>query len=97
MPTLDLALPVLCGQLIVGGFAGPTLEPRFRKALADGHRGGAILFKRNVPDIEAGAPCAYIAARRRRPPPFIGSTGRGRVRRLRRGVALPRCARSGAR
>ena len=85
MPTLDLALPVLCGQLIVGGFAGPTLEARFRKALADGHRGGAILFKRNVPDIEGTARlCADIAgASPTDLPPFIGVDQEGgRVRRL---------------
>ncbi len=46
--TSSLSLPVLCGQLLVGGFAGPSLSPTFRAALARGERGGAILFRRNV-------------------------------------------------
>ena len=43
-----LPIEVLCGQLLVGGFAGTTLTSSFEAALAAGHRGGAILFKRNV-------------------------------------------------
>ncbi|HEX4446759.1 MAG TPA: beta-N-acetylhexosaminidase [Polyangiaceae bacterium] len=37
-----------CGQLVIGGFAGTTLPPAFRRALADRRRGGVILFKRNI-------------------------------------------------
>jgi beta-N-acetylhexosaminidase len=41
-------LAVTCGQLVVGGFHGVALPASFARALADGTRGGAILFKRNV-------------------------------------------------
>lgn len=44
----DLPLRVLCGQLLVGGFSGHALTASFAKALADGERAGAILFKRNL-------------------------------------------------
>jgi beta-N-acetylhexosaminidase len=37
-----------CGPLIIGGFAGLSLPAHFGRALADGHRGGAILFRRNL-------------------------------------------------
>jgi beta-N-acetylhexosaminidase len=37
-----------CGELVVGGFPGTTLPPAYAKALAEGRRGGAILFKGNV-------------------------------------------------
>jgi len=43
-----LSLPVLCGQLLVGGFPGATLTPTFQSAVARGERGGAILFRRNL-------------------------------------------------
>jgi beta-N-acetylhexosaminidase len=85
MPTLDLDLPRLCGQLLVGGFEGPTLSPGFEKALRDGRRGGAILFKRNLPDFDATLElCAAIsAAAPRELPPFLGVDQEGgRVVRL---------------
>ncbi len=40
---------VVCGSLIVGGFHGHALTASFEKALATGERGGAILFRRNIP------------------------------------------------
>jgi len=46
--TADRSLSSLCGQLIVGGFAGTELSPTFREALGRGERGGAILFRRNI-------------------------------------------------
>ncbi len=46
--TSSFALPVLCGQLLVGGFASPLLSPTFRQAIERGERGGAILFRRNL-------------------------------------------------
>jgi beta-N-acetylhexosaminidase len=36
------------GQLVVGGFHGPSLPAAFTRALSERRRGGAILFKRNV-------------------------------------------------
>src|SRR5262245_36932334 len=85
MATLDRDLSVLCGQLLVGGFDGPDLSPRFAKALAEGRRAGAILFKRNLPDIPTAARlCASIhAAARPDRPPFVGVDQEGgRVGRL---------------
>jgi beta-N-acetylhexosaminidase len=43
---------ILAGQLICGGFAGATLSPSFRNALARGERGGAVIFKRNIESPE---------------------------------------------
>lgn len=45
---MSLPLAVTCGQLLVGGFHGTALPTSFARALADGTRGGAILFKRNL-------------------------------------------------
>jgi beta-N-acetylhexosaminidase len=44
----DLSLSALCGQLLVGGFAGTRASETFVAALRRGERGGAILFKRNL-------------------------------------------------
>jgi len=85
MRSSDLPLPVLCGQLIVGGFDGATLPERYAEALRSGHRGGAILFRRNVPDLAATrAICAAIRdAAGPNLPPFIGVDQEGgRVARL---------------
>ena len=40
----------LLGSLLVVGFEGTTLPARLATSLAAGHRGGVILFKRNLPD-----------------------------------------------
>lgn len=85
MATLDLELSKLCGQILVGGFEGPGLSPRFEKALREGRRGGAILFKRNVPDVDATVHVceALRAAAPGELPPFIGIDQEGgRVTRL---------------
>ncbi len=37
-----------CGCLVVGGFSGTSLPSAFARALAEGRRGGAILFRRNI-------------------------------------------------
>jgi len=70
-----LSLSVLCGQLIVGGFAGPTLSPTFRSALERGERGGAILFRRNLtPSVADAAELnrTIAEAAMRDLPPLIG-------------------------
>jgi beta-N-acetylhexosaminidase len=48
-----LAEPIeaLCGQLIVGGFDGPSVPAWLSQALARGRRGGVVLFRRNLPDL----------------------------------------------
>ena len=85
MPTLELPLPVLCGQLVVGGFAGSEVPERTVKALREGRRGGAILFKRNLPDVAtAHMLCGALASAAPSDlPPFIGVDQEGgRVSRL---------------
>ena len=82
---LELEIPALVGQLIVGGFAGPTLPPSMARELAEKRRGGCILFKRNLPSVpEAADLCAAILeASPRDLPPFIGVDQEGgRVVRL---------------
>jgi beta-N-acetylhexosaminidase len=86
MQAADLSLPVLCGQIIVGGFDGITLPNRFATALRRGLRGGAILFKRNVHDL-ASTHALCMALREVCPselPPFVAVDQEGgRVARLR--------------
>src|SRR5690242_19077696 len=85
MATLELELPTLCGQLLVGGFDGPDLPGRYAKDLREGRRGGAILFRRNVPDVDATARVceALRAAGKPDLPPFIGVDQEGgRVTRM---------------
>jgi beta-N-acetylhexosaminidase len=82
---IDLEVPALVGQLIVGGFAAGGLSATFAKELAAKRRGGAILFKRNLPGVpEAADLCAEILeACPRDLPPFIGVDQEGgRVKRL---------------
>jgi beta-N-acetylhexosaminidase len=43
-----MSLAPACGELIIGGFAGATLPTAYARALREGRRGGAILFKPNV-------------------------------------------------
>ena len=76
---------VLCGQLIVGGFEGESIPTSFFRELAAGRRGGAILFKRNLPSVtHAHALCRDIAAAAPKElPPFIALDEEGgRVSRL---------------
>ncbi len=47
-----LSLEKRCGQLLVVGFDGTELPETVANSLRAGHRGGIILFKRNLPDIE---------------------------------------------
>ncbi len=81
-----LPLPVLCGQLLVGGFEGHTLTASFAEALGKGERGGAVLFRRNLtPDIHATARLnASIrdACRADLPPLIAVDQEGGRVARL---------------
>jgi beta-N-acetylhexosaminidase len=81
-----LPLEVLCGQLLVGGFAGTTLTRSFAAALAAGHRGGAILFKRNLSgglaDVLALTASILAAAPAALPPLIAVDQEGGRVARL---------------
>lgn len=78
-----MTLSELCGHLIVGGFDGPSLPERYARALREGRRGGAILFRRNLPDVDAAAELCQAIARASALPPFIGVDQEGgRVTRL---------------
>ncbi len=85
MATLELELPKLCGQLLVAGFDGAELTPRFERALRDGRRGGAILFRRNLPDVWSSARLCESIRSASEPdlPPFISVDQEGgRVTRM---------------
>jgi beta-N-acetylhexosaminidase len=82
---IDLPLPELCGQLVVGGFDGETLPDDMARAVRAGHRGGVILFKRNLPSIAAAHELclALVDVSPDELPLFIGVDEEGgRVRRL---------------
>jgi beta-N-acetylhexosaminidase len=82
---LELPIPALVGQIIVGGFTGTTLPASFARELAEKRRGGAILFKRNLASIQGAADlcAALLEAAPRDLPPFIGVDQEGgRVVRL---------------
>ncbi|AKT41073.1 beta-N-acetylhexosaminidase [Chondromyces crocatus] len=81
----DLELAVLCGQLVVGGFRSTEPSKRFLDELSAGRRGGAILFRRNLPDLAtASRTChALLDAAPSGMPPFIGLDQEGgRVARM---------------
>ena len=78
------SLESLCGQLIVGGFDGIELPQDYARALHAERRAGAILFRRNLGDLEATLGlCQRIARSSPLATPFIGIDEEGgRVRRL---------------
>ncbi len=82
----SVSLEVACGQLLFVGFDGTELPPPLRDALSRGHRGGVILFKRNIGArmLEVARLNAAIAgAAPRELPPLIGVDQEGgRVKRL---------------
>jgi beta-N-acetylhexosaminidase len=55
-----MTLSSTCGQIVIGGFPGPTLPRRYARALAERRRGGVILFKPNV----EGGPAAVASLAR---------------------------------
>lgn len=65
----DLDAARLAGALLVTGFPGPTLSSETERALARGERAGVILFKRNLPDVDATR--ALTAAVRAATPPGL--------------------------
>jgi beta-N-acetylhexosaminidase len=80
-----MQLASTCGQLVIGGLSGTSLDDGYSRALRQGRRGGAILFK---PNVEGGV--AQVAALTRELrgcfddlPPLIGIDQEGgRVARL---------------
>ncbi len=84
-------LGVACGQLLFVGFDGTTLPQELETALSRGHRGGVILFKRNIAPSADGVDLlavaklnsAIVEASPRELPPLIGVDQEGgRVKRL---------------
>lgn len=47
-------LDTLCGQLIIGGYPDAEPSKEFLEAVRRGRRAGAVLFRRNLPSLEAG-------------------------------------------
>ncbi len=99
--TTNPAIAHLCGRLLVGAFDGATLPPPYAKALAEGRRGGAILFRRNMSELGALhelCRAAVAAAAPAGEPPWLGVDEEGgRVRRLPApALALPAARRLGA-
>lgn len=97
---MPASLSVLCGQMLVVGLAGVELGERERRLLAEGVRGGVVLFRRNV----GGGPAAVAslaasvrdAAPADLPPLFAVDQEGGRVVRLGPPVlALPAMRRLG--
>ena len=85
-PSLS-ALPVACGQLIVGGFTGERAPASFAAALSRGTLGGAILFARNltghVAQVAELTAQLRAAAARDLPPPIVSIDQEGgRVARI---------------
>ncbi|MGZ3422961.1 MAG: beta-N-acetylhexosaminidase [Polyangiales bacterium] len=79
------AIEVACGQLLFVGFDGTELPVEVVRAFEQGLRGGAILFRRNVKDLDQVAKlnASIIAACPVGLPPVIGVDQEGgRVKRL---------------
>ncbi len=72
------------GGLVVGGFEGTSLPEPFARALSNGRRGGAILFKRNITSDPAQVAALTRAIHRAAgEPPLVGVDQEGgRVVRL---------------
>ncbi len=80
-----MSLPQLCGQLLVVGFDGTTLPETLADSLSAGLRAGVILFRRNLPSIEATWALCRATSHVCAPdlPPFISLDQEGgRVSRL---------------
>ena len=81
----DLTLEQVCGQLIVCGFPGTEVPPPLLALLARGQRGGTIVFRRNLPDLDTALSLNEVVTRTCPPefPPFLGIDEEGgRVTRL---------------
>ncbi len=79
------SLEQVCGQLIVGGFPGTRIPEPMLERLAAGERGGTIVFRRNLPDLETALSLNQTVIRAAPPefPPFLGIDEEGgRVTRL---------------
>jgi beta-N-acetylhexosaminidase len=79
-----MTLERICGQLVLGGFSGPSLPPEYARALRDGRRSGAVLFRSNVEGgpMQVAALAREVHALAERPLLAIDQEG-GRVARLR--------------
>lgn len=78
-----MGLSSLCGALVLGGFGGTSLPDRYARALREGRRGGATLFRANVEGgpLQVGALCRQVHDAL--PAPLLGIDQEGgRVARL---------------
>ena len=83
--TTNRALDRICGHLVLGGYVGEAPPTGFTARLRNGRVAGAILFRRNLPSIEAGYDAAHelATATQSECPPFIAVDQEGgRVRRF---------------
>ena len=81
-----MALEADLGELFVGGFSGPEIPPDFAALARDGQLGGAVLFRRNLPDLETARALTDALHALRTDAPLLVSVDQegGRVQRLRR-------------
>jgi beta-N-acetylhexosaminidase len=83
--TVTQELSELCGDLIISGFPGTSLDEHTRKALSEKRRAGVILFRRNVESVAAvhDLSLQIVAAARSEYGAFISVDQEGgRVKRL---------------
>jgi beta-N-acetylhexosaminidase len=81
----DLTLDQICGQLIVCGFSGTDVPKALLDRFQAGERGGAIVFRRNLPDLETALKLneSILRACPSELPPVLGIDEEGgRVSRL---------------
>lgn len=61
VPVMSRLLRRSVGQLLLAGFAGPSLPPEIRSLAREFGLGGVVLFKRNVEEPAQVAELAYVA------------------------------------
>ncbi len=71
--TSALEISDLCGELLVTGFPGPTLDADTARALTERRRSGVVLFRRNIESVDSVFELCreLIAATRSEHGPFI--------------------------
>ncbi len=59
----NLSLSQMCGQLIVGGYLGHEPSEGIRRRIAEGTVAGTIVFRRNLPDLQAAHATCFELSR----------------------------------
>lgn len=72
------------GQLLVGGFAGPDIDPDFAELARAGRVGGVVLFRRNLPSLHEVRSLTGQLHQLHKDPPLLVALDQegGRVQRL---------------